>query len=86
MGVFDKIRADHKAKSEQLRKMKHKLKNRVPISKLKEMLALEKRYEVNANHYKGWSDFDDEGYERACVKKEARIELLEKLILDYEKN
>lgn len=85
MSIFDKIRADHEAKSEQLRKLKHKLKNRVPISKLKEMLALEKRFEVNSNDYMGWSDFDDEGYERACVKRDARIELLEQLILEHEK-
>jgi len=85
MNILDKIKNDHQNKSEQVRKLKKKLKNRIPISKVKEMLSLEKRNEVNSNHYAGWSNFDDEGYDRACVKREARIELLEQLISMHEK-
>lgn len=86
MNVLDRIKIDHKNKSEQLRKMEKKLKNRIPISKVKEMLEHEKHYEVNSNNYMGWSDFDDEGYAKACAKKEARIELLEQLVKQFDKN
>lgn len=86
MSISDKIKADHQVKSKKLRRLKKKLKNRIPISKLQEMLKHEKRYNVNPSDFTGWSDFDDEGYTIACAKKEAKIELLEQIIKDFRKN
>ncbi|HDR7066918.1 TPA: hypothetical protein QCW42_004024 [Bacillus cereus] len=75
-----KIVQDHKKKSDIVRTLKKKLKNRIAISKLEEMLAHEKRNDVDPNHYTGIYEFDDEGYGKAVAKKEARIELLEDII------
>ncbi|UGO50912.1 hypothetical protein PQE70_gp059 [Bacillus phage vB_BanS_Nate] len=75
-----KIWKDHMAKSDMVRVLKKKLKNRISINTLKEHLAWEKKYEVDARNYDGWEEFDDEGYARAVAKKETRIELLEQLI------
>lgn len=60
--------------------LKKKLKNRIAISKLEEMLIHEKRNDVDPNHYTGIYEFDDEGYGKAIAKREARIELLEEII------
>lgn len=83
MGIFDKIRADHKIKSEQLRILKKKMRNRVPISKLEEMLAHEKRNNVDWRDYHGWGGVDDEAYSKDVARHEARVGLLEELIRKY---
>jgi predicted outer membrane protein len=83
MGVFGKIRADHEKKSKQLRELKKKMRNRIPISKLKEMLAHEKRYKVNWQDYHGWNGVDDDAYSIDVARQEARIQLLEELIRKY---
>uniref|UniRef100_A0AB39C7G0 Uncharacterized protein n=1 Tax=Bacillus phage KoopaTroopa TaxID=3234046 RepID=A0AB39C7G0_9CAUD len=82
-GIFHKlvvIANDHKVKSDMVRVLKDKLKNRISINTLKEHLAWEKKHEVDARNYDGWEEFDDVGYGKALAKKEARIELLEELI------
>ena len=76
----DIIQADHKRKSAQLRKMKKKMKRRIPISKLEERLAQEKNSNVDWRDYRGWNGVDDHAYGRAVGQREARIELLEELI------
>lgn len=83
LGIFDKIRADHKKKSEQLRVLKKKMKNRIPISKLKEMLAHENRYKIDWRDYHGWNGVDDNAYSRDVARQEARVELLEELIRKF---
>lgn len=75
-----KILRDHMVKSDIIRVLKKKLKNRISINTLKEHLAWEKEHEVDARDFVGWCEFDDEAYGKALAKKEARIELLEKLI------
>lgn len=75
-----KIWKDHKAKSDMVRVLKKKLKNRISINTLKEHLAWEKEHKVDVRAYDGWEEFDDVGYGKALAKKEARIELLEQLI------
>lgn len=75
-----RIWKDHKAKSDMVRVLKKKLKNRISINTLKEHLTWEKEHEVDARDFVGWCEFDDEAYGKAVAKKEARIELLEKLI------
>lgn len=83
MGIFDKIRADHEKKSKQLRQLKKKMKTRIPVSKLKDMLAHEKNYKIDWQDYRGWNGVDDEAYSRDVARQVARIELLEDLIRKY---
>lgn len=81
--VNARIIDDHKVKSDQVRVLKKKLSNSVPVGKLQEMLAWEKKFEVQSSHYMGLDTFDDAGYGQAVARREERIKLLEKLIEQY---
>lgn len=85
MNIVDKIKINHKAKSKQVQALKKKLRNRVPIGKIQELLAQEKNQKVNWQDYYGWGEVDDAAYGRAVARQEARVELLESLIRDFEK-
>lgn len=84
VSITDKIKKDHKRKSDQVKELrkslKNKTKNTIPLAKLKDMLAKTKRYEVDARDYDGLNHFDDAGFDRADAKRDARIELLEEII------
>lgn len=81
-----KLLEDHKKKSNIIKKLKKKLKNRISINTLKEYLSWGKEHEVDARDFVGWGEFDDEAYGKAIARKEARIELLEKLIIMKERD
>ncbi|QEG04229.1 hypothetical protein [Bacillus phage BC-T25] len=81
--VNARIIDDHKVKSDQVRVLKKKLSNSVPVGKLQEMLAWEKKFDVRSEDYMGWVEFDDRGYGQAVAAREERIKLLEKLIEQY---
>lgn len=83
MKVIDKIKIDHEKKSDQLRMLKKKMRNRIPVSRLIEKLAHEKKYKVDWRSYHSWGGVDDEAYSRDVAKQEARVELLEELIEKY---
>ncbi len=83
MSIKSIIIADHKVKSDQVRRLKKKLSNSVPVGKLQEMLAWEKKFEVQSSHYIGWDTFDALGYGKEVAGREERIKLLEKLIEQY---
>lgn len=80
---LETIKIDHKKKSSQLQKLKKKMRYRIPISKLKEMLVHEKRYRVNWEDYRSWGSVDDNSYSRDVARQEARVGLLEELIREY---
>jgi hypothetical protein len=89
MDMFDKINKiilDHKKKSNEVRKLKKKLKNKaksrngVPLSKLQHLLGIERAQTIDHRDYISWGEFDDSGYARENSRKDARIELLEELI------
>lgn len=80
MDVTQKIVADHKVKSDQVRKLKGALKNTVSKQKLNELLKLEESSDVVSSHYLGSYGFDDKGYARACDQREARIGLLKEIL------
>ena len=83
MESLDKIKVDHERLSKQVRKYKKKMKNRIPVTKLKEMLIHEKKYGVDWRDYRGWNGVDERAYSRDVGKQEARVELLEELIKKY---
>lgn len=80
----EKVKKDHKKKSNQVKKLQRKLKNKtkntIPLSTLKKMLLLEKQYKMDHLDYYSWGSYDDQGYRIDQGKKEAKIELLEELI------
>lgn len=82
MNNLEKIKIDHTRKSNQVKKLKEKLKRNLPLAKLENLLSIEERNEIN------WKDYyyDDEGFSRDSIKKEARIELLKDLIKIVNKN
>lgn len=80
MHISQKILANHKVKSSQVRELKDKLKNSISKNKLKEKLQQEKAREVRSSDYLGMYGFDDNGYNKACIEIEARIKLLEELL------
>ncbi|WP_442637857.1 hypothetical protein [Rossellomorea marisflavi] len=86
----DKIIQDHARKSRQVKELKKTVKrlsvDKVSLSYLKEQLALEKTRKVNSRDFQNMGYFDDEGYGRAEARREARIQLLEELIFNSERN
>lgn len=86
----EKIIQDHARKSKQVKELKKTVKrlsvDKVSMPYLKEKLAWEKKHEVNSRDYQNLEYFDNEGYGRAEARREARIQLLEELIVDLERN
>ena len=86
MDTLDKIKINHKNKSNQVKylkkKLKYKSKNTVSIAHLKDLLAREKRYTIDPREY--YFDGDDAAYLKDYTAKEARIKLLTALIQNIE--
>ncbi|PGP12533.1 hypothetical protein COA01_32460 [Bacillus cereus] len=80
MGILEKIKKDHTRKSKQVRQLRKKLRNRLPLAILKKMLAQEERHEVDWRNYCYLDVEDDSGYSKAVTIKETRIKLLKDLI------
>lgn len=76
------IIADHKNKSNLVKrlhkKLKKKSKSTVPLEKLKLLLAREEYYKIDPRDY--FYDDDDTGFSKDIGRKEARIDLLKELI------
>ena len=75
MNVLEKIKKDHKKKSDVVRKLKKKLKKSIPVSVIEEMIRFEKEHEVSYYDY-----YDDDIYGREITKQEGRIQALEGLL------
>jgi len=84
MENIDKIVEDHQNKSAKLRtlkkKMKNKMKNRIPLSKIQELLEMEQKRKVNPTDFADWDRMDNEAYGAAVASREARIELLKEIL------
>jgi hypothetical protein len=85
MGILDKIKLDHHTKSNEVKrlkkKMKYKTKHTVTHAHLQMLLSKEKKSTIDSRDY--MYDFDDTTFNKDIAKKEARIELLEDLLRGY---
>ena len=81
----EKIIRDHKVKSEQVKELKNKLKNRIPISVIEEKLSREKSREIDYREYYSWGEFNQRGYDSAVVERDVRITLLEEILYETER-
>lgn len=82
VNILDRIKKDHENKSKQLRKLKKNMKSRIPISKIKEMLARDKQYKIDWRDY-SFNGVDDNAYSSDVARREAKVELLEELIRNH---
>lgn len=76
---MDKIIANHKSKSEQVKKYKRKLKRQIPVSHLEKLLKFEQTKNVY-DKFNWFDGIDAEQYEMLEIERLVRIELLEELI------
>lgn len=84
MNVEEQIKKNHQAKSNKVKKLERKLKNKtrnsIPLELLQKMLKREESNPINPRDY--MYDDDDKRFFRDEVEKEARMELLKGLIHD----
>ncbi|MFE8700926.1 hypothetical protein ACFYKX_11725 [Cytobacillus sp. FJAT-54145] len=79
---FEKIKQDHTKKSNQVKRLRKKLKKKsqssLPLSVLEDVLKREERTPIDHREY--FYSGDDGAYTRDAARKEARIQLLKELI------
>jgi len=84
MELLEIIKRDHKKKSNQLRRVQKKLKNKakktLSLDVLKNMLAKEKSQTLDYRDYYSWGEYNENSYRKDDAAKEARIQILEELI------
>lgn len=82
MDIEKVIKKSHQAKSNKVKRLERKLKNKtrnsIPLETLENMLSKEEKRTVDPKEYM-WDD-DDAGFLRDESRKEARVELLKELI------
>lgn len=80
--MLEKIKKDHKKKSNQVKrlrkKLKYKAKHTISISVLTDLLTYEQRNPIDPRDY--FYSNDGDGFVRDEATKKARVELLEELL------
>lgn len=80
MDYLDKLKNSHSNKSKQLKLLRKKLGKRISVSKLEEILSVEKSISIDGGDYRTLYGYDETGYVEDYARRKARIELLEELI------
>lgn len=80
MDYLEKLKSNHSNKSKQLKSLRKKLGKRISVSKLEEMLSVEKGIRLDGRDYLTLYGHDETGYIEDSARRKARIELLEELI------